>query len=177
MLIKRSATGLRPYTSVDESRFLRGGGLAVQFGKIEATAFYSYNNIDANIALADSTTADNEVLSVTSVQQTGLHRTFNEIEDKDAITQQQIGGHLAYKTRRLTLGVTGVHSELGSEFAPNLDTYSQFRNNDNLQTNVGADYNWIFKNFNFFGEVSKSMLCEQVTFLIILIDKIRKWIL
>ncbi len=157
MLIKRSAIGLKPYTSVDESRFLRGGGIALQFNKIEATAFYSYNNVDANIELADSSTQDNEVLSVTSVQQTGLHRTFNEIEDKDAITQQQMGGHLAYKTRRLNFGVTGVYSELNSDFNPNLATYSQFRNNDNQQTNIGVDYNWIYKNFNFFGEFSKSL--------------------
>jgi hypothetical protein len=157
MLIKRSAIGLKPYTSVDENRFLRGGGIALQFGKIEATAFYSYNNVDANIELADSTTQENEVLSVTSVQQTGLHRTFNEIEDKDAITQQQMGGHIAYKTRRLNIGVTGIHSQLNSDFNPTLATYSQFRNDDNLQTNLGLDYNWIYKNFNFFGEFSKSL--------------------
>lgn len=157
MLIKRSARGLKPYASVDESRFLRGGGIALQFNKIEVTAFYSYNNVDANIELADSTSLDNEVLSVTSVQQTGFHRTFNEIEDKDAITQQQMGGHLAYKTRRLKVGVTGIHSQLNSDFNPNVATYSQFRNNDNQQTNLGLDYNWIYKNFNFFGEFSKSL--------------------
>lgn len=157
MLIKRSARGLKPYASVDESLFLRGGGLTLEFNKIEATAFYSYNNVDANIELADSSSSDNEVLSVTSVQQTGFHRTFNEIEDKDAITQQQMGGHLAYKTRRLKVGVTGIHSQLNSDFNPNVATYSQFRNNDNQQTNLGVDYNWIYKNFNFFGEFSKSL--------------------
>lgn len=157
MLIKRSASGLKPYTSVDESRFLRGGGIALQFGVFEATAFYSYNKVDANISLADSASLDEEVLAVTSVQQTGFHRTFNELEDKDAITQQQMGGHFAYKTRRLKIGATGVHSQLNSDFTPKLATYSQFRNDDNKQTNVGLDYNWIFKNFNFFGEFSKSI--------------------
>jgi len=157
MLIKRSATGLKPYTSVDESRFLRGGGIALQFGKIEATAFYSYNKEDENISLADSSVIDGEVLAVTSVQQTGFHRTVNELEDKDAVTQQQMGGHLAYKTRRLNVGLTGIHSEINSDFTPSLATYSQFRNDDNKQTNVGLDYNWIYKNFNFFGEFSKSL--------------------
>ncbi|MDB4533742.1 helix-hairpin-helix domain-containing protein [Vicingaceae bacterium] len=157
MLIKRSATGLKPYTSVDESRFLRGGGIALQFDNIEVTAFYSYNKEDANISLADSSTIDGEVLAVTSVQQTGFHRTFNEIEDKDAITQQKLGGHLAYKTRKLNVGLTGIHSQLNSDFTPTLATYSQFRNSDNVQTNVGLDYNWIFKNFNFFGEISNSL--------------------
>ncbi len=157
MLIKRSAQSLKPYASVDESLFLRGGGATFQFGKFEATAFYSYNNIDANIDLTDSTSIDQEVLAVTSLQQTGLHRTFNELEDKDAIIQQQIGGHLAYKTRKLSLGVTGINSDLNTEFNPNLQTYSQFRNSDNNQTKLGADYNWIYRNFNFFGEFSQSI--------------------
>lgn len=157
MLIKRSPQGLKAYTSVDESRFLRGGGATFQFGKVEATVFYSYKNVDANVDLTDTLSDDNEVLAVTSIQQTGLHRTFNEIEDKGAITQQNMGGHLAYKTRKLKLGLTGINSDISSDFTPTLQTYSQFRNSDNNQTKLGADYNWIFKNFNFFGEYSKSI--------------------
>ena len=157
MLIKRSANGLKPYTSADESRFLRGGGIAMEFNKIEATAFYSYNKEDANIDFSDSTLIDQEEVVITSVQQTGFHRTKGELEDKDAITQQQMGGHLAFKNRKLNIGVTGIHSRLGADFNPGLKTYSQFRNSENQQTNIGADYNWIFKNFNFFGEFSKSL--------------------
>ena len=157
MLVKRSAQGLRAYTSVDESRFLRGGGATFQFGKIDVTAFYSYKNIDANVNLTDSLSDDNEVLAVTSIQQTGLHRTFNEIEDKGAIAQQNIGGHISYKTRKLNIGLTGINSDINTDFTPNLQTYSQFRNSENNQTKIGADYNWIFKNFNFFGEYSKSI--------------------
>jgi hypothetical protein len=157
MLIKRSAQGLKPYSSVDESLFMRGGGVALEFGKIDVTAFYSYNNIDANIDLTDTLSANNDVLTITSVQQTGLHRTFNEIEDKDAIVQQQMGGHIAYKTRKLNIGVTGINSNLNTEFNPTLQTYNQFRNSDNNQTKLGVDYNWIFKNFNFFGEFSKGI--------------------
>jgi hypothetical protein len=157
MLIKRSAQGLKPYSSVDESLFMRGGGVALEFGKIDVTAFYSYNNIDANIDLTDTLSENNDVLAITSVQQTGLHRTFNEIEDKDAIVQQQMGGHIAYKTRKLNIGITGINSNLNTEFNPTLQTYSQFRNSDNNQTKLGVDYNWIFKNFNFFGEFSKGI--------------------
>ncbi|PCI98822.1 MAG: hypothetical protein COB15_05150 [Flavobacteriales bacterium] len=157
MLIKRSAQGLKPYTSVDESRFLRGGGSTFQFGKINVTAFYSYNKVDANINLTDSLSEDNEVLAVTSIQQSGLHRTFNEIEDKGAITQQQMGGNISYKTRKLSVGLTGINSNLNADFNPSLQTYSQFRNSDNNQSKIGADYNFIYKNFNFFGEFTKSI--------------------
>jgi len=157
MLVKRSAQGLKAYTSVDESRFLRGGGTTFKFGKVEATAFYSYKKIDANVDAVDSLSDDNEVLAVTSLQQTGFHRTFNELEDKGVIAQRTIGGHLAYRTRKLTLGLTGINSNINTDFTPAVQTYSQFRNVENNQTKLGADYNWIFKNFNFFGEFSKSI--------------------
>lgn len=157
MLIKRSAQGLKAYTSVDESRFLRGGGATFKLWKIDATAFYSYKKIDANVDAVDSLSDDNEVLAVTSLQQTGMHRTVNELQDKGVITQRNIGGHLGYKTRKLSLGLTGINSNINTDFTPAIQTYSQFRNVENNQTKLGADYNWIFKNFNFFGEFSKSI--------------------
>jgi len=157
MSIKRSASGLRPYTSVDENLFMRGGGLSLKFNKIEATAFYSYNNVDANIDYSDSTLLDEGVTTITSFQQTGFHRTVNEIQDKDAITKQTMGGHLAYVTRRLNIGVTGVHDQIDADFDPSLQVYSQFRNDKNERTNIGLDYNWVYKNFNFFGEYSQSL--------------------
>jgi len=157
MLVKRSAQGLKAYTSVDESRFLRGGGVTFQWGEIEATTFYSYNIEDANVNLIDSLSDNDEVLAVTSIQQTGLHRTISEIEDKDVITQQQFGGHLAYKTRAFSFGVTGIHSTINTDFTPGIQTYNQFRNTERNQAKLGADYNCIFKNFNFFGEFSKNI--------------------
>jgi len=157
MLVKRSAIGLKPYTSVDENLFLRGGGVALKFNKIEVTSFYSRNKVDANIDYSDSTLVQEEILSVTSIQQTGFHRTVNEIEDKDAITKQTFGGHVAYTTRRLNVGFTGVYNEINAQFNPNLQVYSQFRDTKSNQTNLGVDYNWVYKNFNFFGEYSQSV--------------------
>lgn len=156
MLVKRSAVGLKPYTSADENLFMRGAGITLAFDEIEITSFYSRNRVDANIDLSDTTSLDDDVSVITSFQQTGFHRTKNEIEDKDAIVKQTMGGHLAYKTRKLNIGVTGVYDAIDVNFNPSLSTYSQFRNTDSKQTNLGVDYNWIYKNFNFFGEFAKS---------------------
>jgi hypothetical protein len=41
MNVKKSAIGLRPYTSVDENRFLRGAATTVAIKRFEATAFVS----------------------------------------------------------------------------------------------------------------------------------------
>lgn len=158
MLVKRSAIGLKPYTSVDENLFLRGGGITLDFNEIEVTSFYSRNKSDANIDFTDTSyVIDESAITVTSLQQTGFHRTPNEIEDKDAIVKQTLGGHVAYKTRKFNIGFTGVYNEIDANFKPSLSTYSQFRNSSSYQTNLGVDYNWIYRNFNFFGEFSKSI--------------------
>lgn len=157
MSIKRSAVGLKPYTSVDENLFLRGAGVTLQFNEIELTSFYSRNSIDANLSISDSALVDDNVAVITSFQQTGFHRTASELNDKDAILKQTMGGHITYKTRKLNIGLTGVHDEIDANYTPTLTTYSQFRNASSFQTNLGADYNWVFRNFNFFGEFSKSV--------------------
>lgn len=157
MLVKRSAVGLKPYTSADENLFMRGAGISLNFNEIEITSFFSRNKVDANISSADSNLIDDDVSVITSFQQTGFHRTKNEIDDKDAIIKQTMGGHIAYKTRTLNIGATGVYNQIDANFNPQLDVYSQFRNNQNKQTNLGFDYNWIYRNFNFFGEFAKSV--------------------
>lgn len=164
-LIKRTGIGLKPYSSVDETLFLRGGGFTYEIGKLELTAFYSYNQVDGNVIQQDTAglqqaeieAINQEGLSISSLQQTGLHRTVNEFEDKDAIIQQQAGGHLAYKTRNLNIGLTGIYNTIDANFSPSLQVHSQFRNSESDQTKIGVDYNWIYRNFNFFGEATKSI--------------------
>lgn len=165
LMIKRSATGLRPYASVDETLFLRGGGLTYELGKFEVTGFYSYKKVDGNVITQDTSglsqeeieAINQEGLSISSLQQTGFHRTINELDDQDAITQQQMGGHVAYKTRSLNVGATGVFSKIDAKFERTIQPYSQFRAQESEQAKVGLDYNWIYRNFNFFGEVSQSI--------------------
>lgn len=155
---KKTPRGLRPYTSADENLFLRGAGTTIGFGDhIEFTAFGSRKKIDANIS-ATSDTADQNIdnLTITSFQATGSHATIGELEDKDAIQETIGGGHIAYKSRKLTIGVTGVHTLYGANINRSLQPYSQFQFNSNTSTLLGADYNFIYKNFNFFGEVARS---------------------
>lgn len=165
LTIKRSATGLKPYSSVDESLFLRGAGLTYELGKFEITGFYSYKNVDGNVITQDTSglaqaeieAINQEGLSISSLQQTGFHRTPSELEDKNVITQQQMGGHVAYKTRSLNIGATGIFSKIDAKLDRTIQPYSQFRTQESEQAKVGLDYNWIYRNFNLFGEVSQSI--------------------
>jgi hypothetical protein len=153
MNVKKSAIGLRPYTSVDENRFLRGAATTVAIKRFEATAFVSRKQIDAN---ASDTLETGEIATISSLQETGYHSTLGEIADKHTITQTIYGGNISYKGKRLTVGVTGVNYELSTDYTRALSTYNQFEFSSRQNANIGIDYNFVYKNFNFFGEQSMS---------------------
>lgn len=153
MNVKKSATGLRPYTSVNESLFLRGAASTIAIKKFEVTAFASRKKIDAGIA---DTTETGEIATISSLQETGYHTTYGELQDKQAITQTIYGGNISYKGKRLTLGITGVNYELSSDYVRSLSLYNKFEFSSKQNSNIGFDYNFVYKNFNFFGEQAMS---------------------
>lgn len=155
MTAKRSARGLRPYASVDENLFLRGAGTTLEFGKLAFTVFGSHKNIDANVSYGD-TTSNFDGYTITSFQRTGLHRTPSEIEDKKVIGETHVGGNFQFNTRKLKIGLTGLHSNYDANVQRTLTYYNQFEFNTNKNSVLGADYNLLLRNFNFYGEVSRS---------------------
>ena len=153
MSIKRAGAGIRPYTSVDENRFMRGVASTIGFKNFEATGFLSRKKIDANIS---DTLADGSASSISSLQTTGYHTTPNEIADKGAVTQTLVGGNISYKGRKLNVGLTAINYQLDKDFNRSLTYYNQFEFASKHNFNVGIDYNYIFRNFNFFGEQAMS---------------------
>lgn len=149
MSIKKSAAGIRPYTSVDENRFMRGVATTFGYKRFEATGFFSRKKMDATIL---DTLPDGSTKSISSLQTTGYHTTPNEIANKGAVTQTLLGGNISYKGRKLSVGVTAIDFQLNKEYERSLTYYNQFEFSAKHNFNIGIDYNYIFRNFNFFGE-------------------------
>jgi hypothetical protein len=152
--IKKNGLGLRPYTSVDENNFMRGTGLTVGLGSFELTGFYSSKYRDANVLEMDTITG--EALVITSLQLTGLHRTPRELQNKNSVKETVYGGNLTWNRNNFSMGLTAYRTELGAEYQRNLSFYNQFDFNQRTNTNFGFDYNYIKRNFNFFGEAAMS---------------------
>lgn len=153
--IKKNALGLRQYSSVQEGNFLRGGGATVGFGRFELTSFYSTKKIDAGVDLvSDSTFTDDEV--ITSMPLGGLHRTENEIDQKNRLHENIYGGNLKYTKGTFSAGFTAVRTEFDFPSIWDGDLYQKFdfTGYDNLT--AGIDYQAVVKNTNLFGEVSRS---------------------
>ena len=153
--IKKNEREISPYTSVNENLFLRGGAVTIGTKKLKATAFFSQKKIDGNISQKD-TINDEEVLAVSSLQETGYHSTPSEIEDKHALKQTVYGSNVSYGTNKLKVGLTGIHTLFVSELERNLSLYNKFEFTGRELTNAGADYSFIFLNANFFGEAAVS---------------------
>lgn len=153
--IKRNAQGLRPYTSVDENRFLRGGGATLQFGKFQVTAFGSYKLLDGNVQASNDTLSEEEE-TVSSIFSSGFHRTPGELEDRQSLTEAVYGGNVSYKSRRLSIGLTAVGYQFSKEIRRSDALYNLFEFTGKQNSNYGLDYSYIFRNFHFFGEFALS---------------------
>lgn len=152
--VKRYASGIRPNTSANENMYLRGGALALKWKTLKLDAFYSRKNIDANIVYNDSTDLTGHI---SSLPNTGYHRTLNELEDKNILLLEQLGGHISYSHERFRSGITICRTNYGliinkDEKPENL---YRFRGNKNLI--AGIDFDVLLRKTNLFGEIACSM--------------------
>lgn len=133
----KRAAGVRPKASSGEGKFFRGAATTLKYRNFYATTFYSFRKID-------------------SLQETGYHRTLNELVKRNAIRQQVFGGHLCYAGPRLELGFTAYHLMLSTPLELKPSKYNQFFFQGDRLTNYGLDFRWLLNNFVFFGELSRS---------------------
>jgi hypothetical protein len=152
MNIQKNATGISQYTSVNEFNFLRGAAFTMLFNKLSFSGFASYKKQTANISLID--TIDAVALEVSSLNETGLHRTPGEIADKDAIKVAMFGGNARYRFKNAVTGINVIHTRFNTIITPGTELYRKFSFSGINVTNISVDYNFLIKNFNFFGETA-----------------------
>ncbi len=151
--IKKTANPLRPYTSVDENRFLRGAAVDVGFKNFSLMTFASYKKMDATV-IADS--SFDELAFVSSINITGYHRTNSEIAKKDVFTERMLGSNLRYRNQNFQIGAAAVYQGYESFYNKTTYPYNQFDFRGKDFVSLSADYAWVWKNFNFFGETSRT---------------------
>lgn len=151
--IKKTANPLKAYTSVDESRFMRGAAFDLGWKSFSLLSFASRKKVDASV-LADSLYDDLEYVS--SINLSGLHRTNAEIAKKDALTETIAGSNLRYRNRNFQFGISGVYQGYDKAFNKAIAPYNQFDFRGKNMLSFSTDYSWVIKNFNFFGETARS---------------------
>ncbi|MCI5080838.1 MAG: helix-hairpin-helix domain-containing protein, partial [Saprospiraceae bacterium] len=154
--IKKTGQTLRPYTSVNEVNFMRGAGTTLQFGNFEVTGFYSFQQLDGRLILEDTTDLDEDLRFISSIDRSGLHRTASEIAKENSTELQTIGGSLKYKTDRGHIAFNILHNQLNGDLSRPDAPYALFRFAGNSLLGMSADYSFIYRNLNFFGETAYS---------------------
>jgi hypothetical protein len=152
--IKKHGRGISPYRSVDENLFMRGAAGTLSYKNFELTSFVSRKKIDANISRTD--TISNELLAVSSLQETGYHTTPSEIADRHVLGELIYGGNLSFKKRRFQAGLTAIETRFDIPVEKDYGLYNRFEFSGKNLGNVGIDYNYIYRNVNLFSEAAMS---------------------
>ncbi len=151
---KRFATGLRPYASVNESRFLRGAAANFQNEKIDFTLFGSRKRLDANISFDDTLNGfDN---SFTSFQISGFHRIPGEIEKQNTLRETIVGGEFALKGNSYRIGISSVHTSFDQPLIIDTSGYKKFKFSGSQLLTTGLNYRFYIRKLTIFGETAAS---------------------
>lgn len=151
--VKRNAQGLKPYSSVNESSFFRGGGITLGNKFLTATMFASRRKLDATFN-TDTVLTDDD-MSVSSILLGGLHRTESEIAKKNLLTEIVSGGNIQVQKGMWKLGTVGVHRSLSDSIAARTDWYANGKFTGKSQSAVGMYAEGVWQNVSLFGEVSR----------------------
>ena len=152
--VMKQGRGITPKGSASEYGFMRGAAVTLGGGPFSGTVFYSNRWVDANVSVADS--LENEAELVSSLQETGYHRTIGELLDRHAIRQQVIGGHLAYAIAHFEVGYTAQHTWLSTPLELKPSHYNQFYFQGQRLTNQGIDFKYVKGKYAVFGEAAMS---------------------
>jgi hypothetical protein len=164
--IEKEQPPLRQYTSANEANFMRGAAFHFDLGKnipllrgrksAEGVIFFSYRRRDGNITsplLPDPTDEKNVI---TALQFSGLHRTKNELADKNTVGILTFGGILKKNTKRGHIALNSVFNKMDKPLMPRNEPYNQYTLHGKSLFNISTDYNYTYQNFHFFGETALS---------------------
>lgn len=153
MNIKRQTEIFRPYNSPGEINFHRGVAITVGSDRFQLSGFVSYKRIDANAVTDTFTNSDNGEY-VSSIINSGYHRTENEIADRYNTKQFSAGGRLQYRAKQLQLGISAINYHLSRPLHKEDAPYNKYNLQGDNFTGFSTDYAYTFRNVHVFGEIA-----------------------
>lgn len=148
--IKRQASRLRPYHSAGEFNFHRGFGITLKKVDWSSTLFFSRQKISSN---RDTDTSGREDI-FTSFENSGYHRTANEIADRNNNNQISAGGNLNFSKTGFSVGVNFIYFQFSRPFQKKDEPYNLYSFKGRVLSNGSFDYGYTFRNMHFFGELA-----------------------
>lgn len=137
------ASGIRKHSSTDEYNYFKGVATTVNIVKnLDFSAFYSNRKLDGTI----------ENGQLVSINETGLHRTTNEVERRESFILELAGGNLTYERNAKRVGVTALYYHMNRNYAPSLSKYAKYNMQGNNFYNASIDYRFRHHKWELIGE-------------------------
>ena len=112
--------------------------------RVEVSAFYSHRTLDGRV----------EDGVITSIDESGLHRTSSEVEKMHTFSQQLAGGNVSYQNNHFQAGLTGIYYFFDRPYEPNLREYAKYNLRGNRFYNIGLNYRYRLGRFGWSGEAA-----------------------
>ncbi len=158
--VRRPNSGIRPYTSVLETIYLRGAAATVRVGGgVEVSAFGSRKRVDGSGLVVDSLDSDQIIgESFSALSLTGFHRTTSELARRRNVTETLGGADVTWTapSRTLQVGLTGVATNYSAAIQRRDLPYNRFAFRGTDNTGLGAHYSWTVGSATVFGESARS---------------------
>jgi hypothetical protein len=150
--IRRSNVGFLPYTSQYEGGYMRGAAISYQVHKnILVHTFLSSRARDGNLS------QDSSLATVSSFNYSGLHRTLNELNNRNTLQEKNAALMINFKNQFIDAGIMAHHTQFDKSLERSPTLYNSFAFQGNTNTNVGAYLNAIYANATFFGETAYTL--------------------
>lgn len=105
-----------PSGSSSEAQYLRGLAVVRSFNRVTSLFFISYGRRDASLEDADSLS---EQTAISSILESGYHRTVSELKSRRTIREFVTGAHAYYRSNRWKLGCTIYHQQYNRDITLN----------------------------------------------------------
>lgn len=148
--IFRRAQGFRPYASPGESGFMRGVAISVTRCRWQADTWFSRRKLDASLNEA----IDPVQPPVSTIIESGLHRTTSELEKKGNLVHLSSGAHLQYSSTSLRIGLLCHYEGFSRPLWPGNDPYEHFDPAGKKFMNHSLNFRYSWKNINLYSEIA-----------------------
>ncbi len=144
--IAKNERGIRPYGSAQETNFFRG--VAATYGeRTRLSLFYSDRKRTASLASAST---------INFPSSSGFHRTQNEVERRNNISQQVIGARFVQSSKFGLFGFSAHNTTFSMPIASGNSINDVYDFSGSSSSVVGIDYRGYFKRSLIFGEIAQS---------------------
>lgn len=143
--------GIKSYKSTNENQFLRGVSVLLQPTKNSKFAVFV-----SNIKKDGTLNSDSINPYISSIINTGLHRTESEFEKKGKLDEKLIGSYFTINFKNIEFGASFLQTEYSPRIWNNKEAYQYFNFNGNKNSNLSLTYETQMKSMHLFGEIAQS---------------------